>query len=723
MLRTLGCITTQHDLWLVGLAAAICLFACVTTVRLLDSSSRITSSRAGFWLAGAALSFGGGVWATHFVAMLAFRPGLPMSFDVTLTVLSIIIALAFSGVGFVVASRLGRPTIGGAVLGIGVAAMHFVGMAAVRAAAHLQWDWSYVVASVIWGVVFCAAALAIRVPSESRLRLIAAPLALMLGICGLHFTAMTAVILVPDPLISIPASAIEPQILAYSIAGVSLVILALGLSGSLIDQKVSKRLAVEADRLRASVRQLKLTEADLKDTTAQLQEALALAEHAAYFDGLTGLANRARCQADLTQMIEQAGADDEFAVIQIDLDNFKQINDTWGHGAGDHLLRVIADRLRLIASHFKGFTPYRWGGDEFIAVAMRQDYDELKLICEELNDLLGVPMRFQGSLLRPTASIGVARYPQDAQTLDELMTYSDLALYGTKEAGRDGYNLFTGQLKEKFVRNVKIEQGLHVALREGQIEMHFQPQVSIADGSITGLEALARWHHPEWGAVSPAEFIPVAEDSGLGPLLGRYVIDKSFAAARKWIDRDVAFGRLAINLSPQHLKRSTFVDDFFAAAERHNVDARFVAVEILESYLFEETNRHVLEVLETLRERGVWVELDDFGTGYASLSHLASLPVNGIKIDSSFIRSMTLDVKQESIVSSLIAMSNMMGLHVVCEGVETSEQLAALSHLKTGSIQGYLIAKAMPFDAVSEWIDSGQHFKSMSPSSVAPAAS
>ncbi len=438
-------------------------------------------------------------------------------------------------------------------------------------------------------------------------------------------------------------------------------------------------------------------EDDLQDAKDQL-------EKIAYFDTLTGLANRAHCQRDMAEKFTRIDPGKKFAIIQIDLDNFKRVNDTLGHAAGDHLLQVLGERMNLLASEFDNFKSYRWGGDEFIALIDRDTDTDMDAICQELTDIIAIPLQYENSTLRPTVSLGVARYPEDAQDLESLMIFSDLALYKTKELGRDGYQFFTSEMKENLDAEARIEQELRTAIEDDQLELYFQPQLDIDDETITGVEALLRWNHPEKGLIGPGEFLLISETTGLAQHVGCRVFDCAMKAVRNWLDNGLEFGRLAINLSPQHLKKSTILYDFFSTMEKYDIEPHHLAVEFLESFIFDDPNANILDILQQFSARGIHVELDDFGTGYASLSHLSTMPIDGLKIDQSFVHQITDDPRQQGIVASLISMSKMLNLRVVCEGVETWQQVDAIARIGSCSIQGYFIAKPMCLGDITDWI-------------------
>jgi len=460
-------------------------------------------------------------------------------------------------------------------------------------------------------------------------------------------------------------------------------------------QKARDRLNLEVETARKNEALRKADE--LRDARDQL-------ERIAYFDTLTGLANRAHCQKDMAIKFSSENPDKNFAIIQIDLDNFKRVNDTLGHAAGDHLLKTLGERMNLLAREFDNFRSYRWGGDEFIALVKRDQDTDLDAICAELTDIIAIPLNYENSTLRPTVSLGVARYPEDAQDLKSLMIFSDLALYRTKELGRDGYQFFTPKMKEKIDTESRIEHELRIALENNQLELYFQPQIDIEDESITGIEALIRWNHPDRGLIGPNEFVEIAEATGLAPILGCKVFEHAAKAVRYWIDDGLEFGRLAVNLSPEHIKSNTILNDFFNVLKKYDVDPQFLAVEVLESFIFDDSNDNIMKILNGFKTRKTHVELDDFGTGYASLSHLSNLPINGLKIDKSFVNEITDNKRQQGIVTTLVSMSRLLDLRVVCEGIETRQQLEAIAKIGDCAIQGYLVAKPMSFENITDWI-------------------
>ncbi|WP_417666661.1 putative bifunctional diguanylate cyclase/phosphodiesterase [Roseibium sp.] len=447
---------------------------------------------------------------------------------------------------------------------------------------------------------------------------------------------------------------------------------------------------------------------DLSERTARERETQAareVAERIAYFDELTGLPNRAACQRDATRLFDEEVANKPAFIIHLDIDNFKRINDTLGHSAGDACLEEAGERLKLCCVGLG--TAYRWGGDEFVIIAC-SDTSDAEELCQRLNIVMRGPMEFEGSQVFPSVSIGVAQCPGDGNDFSTLLVHADLALYRSKEDGKDRWSFFTSDMKIDSDEEARTESELRRALREDEFFLVFQPQVNIRTQQVTGLEALVRWQHPTRGILGPGSFLPVVEKTNLATPLGQVVIDKALEAARCWQDANIDFGRIAVNLSPSHLTSGTLVTDFTSAMERHGVAPEFVTAEVLESVFLDSQRSNNSEVLETLHNLGVHIELDDFGTGYASLSHVADLPINGLKIDRSFTAQLLTDAKKEIVINHLIHLARSLDIDIVCEGVETNNQFDRLRMMGNFSVQGYFIARPMQFDAVTSWLASTQ---------------
>ncbi|MBO0345870.1 EAL domain-containing protein [Roseibium sp. CAU 1637] len=447
---------------------------------------------------------------------------------------------------------------------------------------------------------------------------------------------------------------------------------------------------------------------DISERVAREKETLlarSRAERLAYFDALTNLPNRAACQRDALIRFNSDSPNLPAFLLHLDIDNFKRINDTLGHSAGDACLEDTGERLRLCCAGLG--TAYRWGGDEFVIIAQDDDSD-LEELCERLKLVMRAPMEYDGQQIWPSVSIGAARSPEDGTDFDQLLVKADLALYNSKDLGKDRWTCFTGDLKESSDQEATLELDLRRAIRSDEFFLVYQPQVNLRTQEVTGIEALVRWQHPTRGVLSPGVFLPVIEKTNLAAPLGQMVIDKAVKAASELEKMNVDFCRMAVNLSPSHLKSGLLMNDFIDAMTRHGVTPDKLKAEVLESVFLDETSNHNALLLQELHDLGLHIELDDFGTGFASLTHVADLPINGLKIDRSFTAKLLTDQKKEIVINHLIHLARSLDINVVCEGVETDAQFDRLRMMGNFSVQGYLIARPMTFDHLTDWLASVQ---------------
>ena len=417
-------------------------------------------------------------------------------------------------------------------------------------------------------------------------------------------------------------------------------------------------------------------------------------QYLANFDALTGLPNRNLLADHLQYAISLAKrGDGHLAVMFIDLDRFKEINDTLGHGVGDAFLIEVGTRLKTVLR--ESDTASRLGGDEFILVLPDSDAQAAVKIVDKLLEAIALPYQVEHYALIVTASIGIAIYPHDGESLESLLRSADTAMYRAKEDGRNGYRFFTAEMQAKAIRHMQLVNAMHQALEQDQFQLHYQPQFSLGDDQIIGVEALLRWEHPELGAISPMEFIPVAEDCGLILPIGEWVIRTAVHQLKQWLDRGVPAMVIAVNLSAVQFRHRSLPD----LVSNILADARLPA-ELLELELTESVAMHdpkgAIEVMNNLHERGVRMSIDDFGTGYSSLSYLKKFRVYKLKIDKSFIQDISTDGEDRAIVAAVISMSRSLGLKTIAEGVETTEQLEFLREQGCDEVQGYYFSKPLP---------------------------
>ena len=416
----------------------------------------------------------------------------------------------------------------------------------------------------------------------------------------------------------------------------------------------------------------------------------------AHYDGLTGLANRTLFRLRLEMGLSQARRDGTLvAVMLFDLDHFKNVNDTLGHDAGDHLLREIGGRLRDLLRGTD--TAARIGGDEFAIILTGVNAsDQVGGVANKIIQAVGRPITYDQQEMHVGASIGITLYPTDAEHPGQLLTNADLALYRAKSSGRNRFAYFIAEMTAQVERRAKVERDLRRALGTDEFEIHYQPQLRLPEGTACAVEALLRWRHPDLGLLGPGAFLSVAEETGLIVPLGLIVLDRALQQMRRWQDRGIAPERLAINIASTQLRADGFLDEVDRALAEHGVEPERLDIEITESTMVGRGGDRIGELVHSLRQRGIGVTLDDFGTGYASLTHLKRIKVDRLKIDRSFVDGIGVDPEDAAIVRAVIGLGRSLGLEVVAEGVETERQLEFLRQHGCHLAQGYYFARPGP---------------------------
>ena len=661
-MRVVSCLFTEHALWLVVLAALMCVLGSAVTVRLYRGVLLSRGASRQGWLFLTAVSAGVAIWITHFIAMLGYEPPAPVSFDPVLTLISGLLAIAGAAISFWVAAHApGRAgsLVGGALLGLSIAAMHFVGMFAYRVDGLVSWSVGYIVAAIILACLFGALALGAVRPRASTLREAAAPAAfLVTGIVLLHFTGMAAFQVTPMEGVSSGADAEAFQAMALAVAVAGLLIIGTGVSSYLID----------AGRMQESDRKLR---------------------QMALHDALTGLPNRAAFGEKLRTRIARGRS---LAVIGIDLNRFKEINDAWGHEAGDKVLCELSRRLRDICgdSHF----PARFGGDEFSVIAAYDGDDALQDLAVRIERAFNEVIRFDPVEVAPGASLGVAVFPRDGADLETLVRNADLAMYKAKMDPLETICFYDSELGEKVRERRMLASDLRNAIARDELALHYQVQTSIRTGAVIGYEALLRWTHPERGDVPPSVFIPLAEANGLILPLGEWVMRRACTEAARWRDPlKVAVNLSAIQLTHAGLPRLVhqILIDTGLAPER-------LEIELTETALIKDKAKS-LHVLRQVKALGVGVALDDFGTGYSSLDTLRAFPFDKIKLDKSFTEALTEDDRTRAVIRAVLSMARTLSIPVLAEGIETPRQFDALRDEACDEAQGFLLGRPAPLDA------------------------
>ena len=683
-----------YNPWLVLLSIAVAIFVSHTALNLSSRVARSTSKpSARLWLVGGAISMGCGIWSMHFVGMLAFSLPIALSYDIGITLGSLVIAIALSGFALAIASRsqisLGGLAAGALVMGLGICAMHYSGMGAIQVLPLITYEPGLLLASGVIAVVASFAALwlffRLRKGGSWQIRLarLGAAIVMGLAISGMHYTGMAASRFAPGSYCTSSASP-NNNWLAITIAVIALAVLTITTILLIYDAHLDSK-------TRKHNKQLEKANEQLEEVNAQLQ-------HVATHDSLTGLPNRLLLADRLNQAIAQAQRHQRlFAVFIVDLDRFKAINDSLGHLAGDAMLKEVA--RRLAAALRQADTLARMGGDEFVLILNEiTNPEDLETIAAKVLSHIAQPMKLSGLELHASASIGISIYPSDGGNAETLLQHADAAMYQAKKSGRNTYRLFTPEMNAFARERLELENGLRRALVRQEFVLHYQPKVDVRTGSIDSAEALIRWQHPTHGLIAPNDFIPLAEETGLIIPIGEWVLNEACRQAQSWRASGLRPLRVAVNLSAQQFRQKKLVDIVSAALRTAALEPRYLELELTESTVMHDAEQSI-EILRELSALGVRISVDDFGTGYSSLSYLRRLPLDKLKIDRTFIRELATSRDDAAIVRAIVSLAHNLRIKVIAEGVETPDQLVYLREAGCDQYQGYHYSAPVPNDA------------------------
>lgn len=671
MYRLLDCIAYEHHHGLLGVAVGICIIGSLIfahmSARLVERSG--TNQLIQIPLTG--IIGGATIWSTHFLAMLAYEPGYGHGYETATTIASLAVAVIGTTVSSMILSRSTLPipgVLGGIVFSITLSITHYLGLHAYRLPGRIHWLAEPLLASVVLGIVLGAVAfISLRAPYRAKKRRLISAAAISLTICSLHFVGMSAIEIHLDGSISVPEQHLSDTTLGIFIAGVTALIILIAIAMAGMELNLER-------------------------------ETLQRLNHAVLHDPLTGLPNRFSLNEKLLKTRTHLKTDPlaHVALITVDLNLFKQVNDQHGHAVGDKVLQTLALRISDILK--QGEVIARTGGDEFVAIKYRptSTADAMEF-CERLLAVILKPVPTEIGPVQIGASVGLATTFDDGRNPTQLLQKSDMAMYAAKSGSGQPICTYSAEIHDANLRKTQIIQDLRTALDDNQFELAYQMQNDVTSMEPVGFEALLRWTHPENGPVSPAEFIPIAEETGLIAKIGQWVLFEACKEAAQW---SIPYS-IAVNVSPKELVQPDFVENVLDILFQTQLPPERLELEITEACIIED-QAQTLRVMSKLKEIGIRIAMDDFGIGYSSLSTLQNFPFDKIKIDRSFIKDVHRDQQRAAIVRSTLMLGNTLNIPILAEGVEEEEELQFLRSEKCQSVQGFYFGKPMERDLMRQ---------------------
>ncbi|MDF2042426.1 MULTISPECIES: bifunctional diguanylate cyclase/phosphodiesterase [unclassified Pantoea] len=680
-------LATSYDSFIVIVSVLVAMLASFTALDMAGRVVHSTGKVALVWLFGGGFSMGIGIWAMHFIGMLSMNMEMVMSYNAGLTAFSAAIAVCASifALWLVCSGDLPLPRLAGGalILGSGVVAMHYTGMAALMFSPGIVWRWGWIGLSVVIALAASGAALwlafNLREGQTGRVTLLRIGASVVMGcaIAGMHYTGMMAA--------EFPAHShsmgqgVNSNWLAILVTVVTISILGITLLVSMLDARMQARTSILASSLAEANREL-----------AQL----------ALHDNLTRLPNRILLEDRLEQAINKANREQTlFALMFMDLDGFKAVNDAFGHHIGDRLLVGVTERMSQQMAGY--YTLARLGGDEFVLLVEIDDPNDAAAIADKLVKAVDRPFDISRYELVVSLSLGIAVYPGDGEDERELMFNADAAMYHTKNNGRNGYTFFQPSMNIQAQSQLQLNNDLWQALDNNELRLFYQPKYCAPRGPLLGFEALLRWEHPKRGLLSPDKFLPMAEKTGMIVNIGNWVINEACRQLRQWHLQGHTDWSVAVNLSALQFEQSNLVETVVNALAKHQIPAELLTLEVTETTAMRDPDESV-RILTELTQLGVKASIDDFGTGYSSLLYLKRLPASELKIDRAFVNELQHQPEDATIVSAIVALAQSLQLKVVAEGVETAEQQAFLTGLGCNTLQGFLLGRPVPAEQVPE---------------------
>lgn len=668
--------------WDSGLVVASVFIAFLASFSALDTVARVTDSRgmkALLWLVGGGAAMGIGIWSMHFIGMMAMHFTMPMRYNPSETVFSIVVAVLGSIIALWAVFRHNQFTLtnlllGSIILGTSVVAMHYTGMAGLRINHPIIWQKTPVIISIV--IAYSASAVALWLAFRLRnndagvlnRRFIAA-LVMGAAIAGMHYTGMYAAHF--DTTMQVLPGGLGSQRLTIWVFMFTLVILGSNLFGAMIESQL--RVSRMASKL--------------KQTNEELRQ---MALH----DPLTNLANRTLFEDKLNDYIQRAKQNaSSFSLLYMDLDGFKMVNDAYGHDIGDKLLVEVAKRLNAAVNPSDILA--RVGGDEFVLLSHASSEADASRLAETLVAAIEPEFTVETYELRVSLSIGIAMFPAHGIEAREMLFNADSAMYHTKNSGRNGFSVYQPSMSPIGRSQVQLKNELWRAIHNNELRLFYQPKLNVTSGEIIGYEALVRWQHPERGLKTPDKFLPIAEQTGMILLLGEWVLNEACRQLAIWHQQGADHLSISVNLSAQQFEQKSLIYLVTRTLEEYCLAPDKLILEITETTAMRYPQESI-KILEELKAIGVQVAIDDFGTGYSSLLYLQNMPATELKIDRAFINSIGHKDTDPRLLSMIIELAKNMNLNIVAEGVESEEQQTYLVNLGCDVHQGYYFSRPVP---------------------------
>ncbi|WP_172198461.1 EAL domain-containing protein [Saccharibacillus qingshengii] len=787
-----------------GLVLVSCIISVLASYSALNLSGRIHLAHGrlrAFWLAGGAVSMGIGIWSMHFIGMLALQLPMPMTYNIPLVIVSMVVPIFVSFIALWTVTRskltLKSLLVGGLLLASGVVDMHYTGMAAM--AMKISYDPKLVTLSVLIAITASMVALALmrRLREEGSRNLYKWASSLIMGaaIAGMHYTGMAAAHfhVHEHPASAIGSNRVDTHTLALIIALSSLLLIVVTIYGAFINGRLTQKdkmirrqekwyralyennvdgiitISTSGEIIDLNTAALEMTGSKREDFVghpvavlqrffdpdsyreAQIQhgeafrsnalayetqilhpngqpihlgvvsvpvnldnemtgthiivrdisqqkKAQAQIEHLAYHDELTNLPNRRQFDSIVQEKIDGLQGNGRLAVMVLDIDRFKMINDSLGHAYGDAFLQKVAQRIEEVIDT-DNVSLSRMGGDEFaLLVHSFPSVEEVARLAQRIVSIIQIPYTLKDNDFYVSASIGIALYPEHGESREELIKNADSAMYEVKRGGKNGHRFYSADLDEELLFKIEIEADLRKAIERGELEVYYQPQYRMPDRELIGMEALLRWHHPVRGMIPPGRFVPIAEETGLIMDIGRWVLREACRQAKSWHDEGQTKVPVSVNLSTQQFHQPDLEFEVERILVETGLEAKYLELEITESMMMDAAAS--IEIMNRLSRLGIRLSLDDFGTGYSSLSYLSTLPISRLKIDRSFVMKLEESGSERAIVTTIIAMAYSLGMDVIAEGIETEGQLAILTGQQCLEFQGYYFSRPVPPSAL-----------------------